>query len=324
MVKKMLPPHLLIAEWMEDCDFEWERLERAGITWSLPSWRPPPPPPEQQRRHLLERIGTAPRLDAVLLGNAPFNAEVIDALPATCKLLQRMGVGLENVDVERARQRGIVVRNVPDYCVEEVVVHTIAMLLSLHRQLDATQRVLHSDCWTSVTPQPLERLSTLTLGIVGMGQIGRRLAELIRPLVARIVYHDPFASETPDCAQPLTLDDLLRQADMVSLNCSLTLDNRQIINTQTLALMKPTAILVNVSRGGLVDAAALAAALDGGRLAGAGLDVYEPEVLPNDSPLRCCQNTILTSHTAWYSRQAVDEVRDCAIKNILEAFGKSQ
>jgi D-3-phosphoglycerate dehydrogenase / 2-oxoglutarate reductase len=319
----MSQPHVLIADWLDESAFDHESFARVGITWSLPAWRPPAPPLDEQHRQLLERIGAAPRIDAVLFGPAPIDAQVIDALPTTCKLLQRIGIGMDNVDERRARQRGIVVRNTPDYCVEEVAVHAMAMLLALHRQLDATQHVLRSGRWQSVPPQPLERLCTLTLGIVGLGRIGRRLAETMRPLKVRIVYHDPAATDPPDWIESLGLDDLLRRADLVSLHCPLTEENRHMIDARTLALMKPTAILVNVSRGGLIDSAALAAALDAGRLAGAGLDVYEPEVLPADSPLRHCQNTILTSHTAWYSRQAVLDAHTLAIQNVLEAITKN-
>ena len=223
-------------------------------------------------------------MNAVLFGPAPMDAEVINALPPECKLLMRMGVGLDHVDLERARQRGIVVRNTPEYCVEEVAVHAWAMLLSLHRQLGATQQVLLSGRWTSVTPRPLERLSTLTLGIVGLGRIGRKLAEMARPWVARVVYHDPAVSDPPDWAEPLVLDELFRRADLISLHCPLTPESRQMIDARTLALMKPTAILVNVAHGGLVDAAALAAALDAGRLAGAGSTFMTPKYFRTTRP----------------------------------------
>lgn len=315
----MSRPHVLVAECMEDFDAEYAVFEQAGVTLSFPEWRLPSPPREEQHRQLLARIAVAQRIDAVLFGPAPIDAEVIDALPSTCKLLQRMGIGLDNVDLQRAKERGIAVRNTPHYCVEEVAVHTMAMLLSLHRQLDATQQVLRAGRWISVTPRPLERLSTLTLGLVGFGRIGRRVAEMMRPLVGRIVYHDPIVSNSVDWAESAALDDLFRQADLISLHCPLTPESREMINARTLARMKRTAILINVSRGGLVDAEALAAALDAGGLAGAGLDVYAPEVLADDSPLRRCSNAILTSHTAWYSRQAVLDARRTSVQQILDA-----
>ena len=173
---------------------------------------------------------------------------------------------------------------------------------------------------SKVNRLPLERLSTLTLGIVGLGRIGRKLAEMMRQLTPRIVYHDPVVTNASGWIEPLALNELLHQADLVSLHWPITVDNRHIINAQTLALMKPTAILVNVSRGGLIDSESLATALNTGCLAGAGLDVYEPEVLPANSSLRQCRNVILTSHTAWYSRQAILDARQLAMKNILETI----
>lgn len=317
----MTQPHVLVADWvLQDFDVERELLDRAGVAWSLPSWQPPPPPREEQRRQLLDRIKTASRIDAVLFILAPLDSEAIEALPDTCKLLQRMGTGLDTVDMTCAQQRDIPVQNTPYYCLEEVAVHAMSMFLSLHRQLIATQDVLLSGRWVNVPPAPLERLSALTLGIVGMGRIGQKLAEMAKPFVARVVYHDPVATDAPDWAEPLALEDLYRQSDMVSLHCPLTPENHHMINAETLAMMKRTAILVNVARGGLVDADALAAALDAGRLAGAGLDVYEPEVLPEDSPLRHCRNALLTSHTAWYSRQALLDARTSAIQYILDAI----
>jgi D-3-phosphoglycerate dehydrogenase len=321
----MTSPHVLVADWlMSDFDREAAALRQAGLTYSLPDWRPPPPSPEQQKSQLLARMAEAPRIDAVLFQLAPLDSTVIAALPEGCKLLQRMGTGLDTVDLDCAAQRGIAVRNTPFYCIEEVALHAMAMLLSLHRQLDATQQVLLSGRWVSNTPQPIERLSTLTLGIVGLGRIGRRLAEIMHPLVGRVAYHDPDTVHAPPWADALDLEDLLRQSDLISLHCPLRPETRHLIDERTLAWVKPTTILVNVARGALVEPNALAGALDGGRLAGAGLDVYEPEVLPGDSPLRRCRNAILTSHTAWCSRQAVLDARTAAIQYIIEALVPSR
>ena len=319
----MTQPHVLVADWlMQEFDFEQESFRKAGITWSLPDWKPPPPPPKEQREQLLARIAAAPRIDAVIFQLAPLDAGVIALLPPTCKLLQRTGTGLDTVDLDAAAERGIAVRNTPEYCLEEVTVHVTALLLALHRQLDATQRLLLAGEWSDRAPEPIQRLSTLTLGIIGLGRIGRRLAERMRPLVGRVVFHDPAPVDPPDWAESVSLEQLLRQADLISLHCPLTEQTHHLINGDTLGLVKPTAILVNAARGGLVDGAALAAALDVGRLAGAGLDVYEPEIPPDDSPLRRCKNIIRTSHTAWYSEQSIPDARAAAVRNILEALGR--
>jgi len=314
-------PHVLVTDWYQpEFSLESEALTAAGIGWSLPDWRPPPPPREEQVKNLLARIARLPRLDAVLFVLAPLPAEVIDALPSTCRFLQRVGIGLDNVDLERARLRGIAVDNTPDYAIEEVAVHALGMMLSLHRQLPATQSHLLAGHWRTQPPETIERLSTLTLGVVGLGRIGRRFAGLARPLFARGLFHDPAVGAAPPGMEAAALETVLRESDVVSLHCPLLPSTRDLINARTLALMKPTALLINVSRGALVDAPALAGAIRGGKLAGAGLDVYEPEILPADSPLRALgDRVILTSHTAWYSRQST---RDCRVQAMEKLIRK--
>ena len=314
----MTQPHVLVADWlMPDFTPEEQTFRKAGVSWCLPSWTPPPPPREQQRQELLARIKAAPRIDAVLFQLAPLDAEVIDALPDSCRLLQRMGIGLDTVDLEAAARRNITVRNTPNYCIEEVAVHAMSMLLALHRQLAGTQKEILAGRWPGQPPKPIDRLSELTLGVVGLGRIGRRFADSMKPFVGRILYHDPAVEKAPGGLVAAGLEDLLRQSDFISLHCPLLPNTRHLINANSLKLLKPTAIILNAARGGLIDAEALADALNEERLAGAGLDVYEPEVLPADSPLRTCKNIILTSHTGWYSRQAILDVRTEAIQGVL-------
>lgn len=317
----MTQPHVFVADWMMP-DFvpEEQSLRGAGISWCLPSWAPPPPPREQQKIELLSRIKKAASIDAVLFQLAPLDAEVIDALPDGCRLLQRMGIGLDTVDLQAAARRGIPVRNTPNYCIEEVSTHAMAMLLSLHRQLASTQSEILAGRWPGRTPQPIDRMSRLTLGVLGLGRIGRRFAEIIRPMVKQVLFHDPAVKNPPDGMVAAEFEQLLCESDFISLHCPLLPETHHLINAETLKMLKPSAILLNVARGGLIDAMALADALNEERLAGAGLDVYEPEILPADSPLRTCKNIILTSHTAWYSRQASVDARSEAIQGILQAI----
>jgi len=247
---------------------------------------------------LVERVQDASRIDAILFQLAPLDASVIDHLPASCRLLQRVGLGLDTVDLAVAADRGVEVKNSGNYCTEEVAVHALSMLLSLHRQLDATQCRLLAGHWTPQPPQPIERLSELALGIIGFGQIGQKLAQLAQPLVKQVIYHDPAVTPKHSSCESVDLETLLRSSDLISLHCPLLDATRDLINRKHLALLKPTAILVNVARGALVDSFALAEALGEGKLAAAGLDVFEPEILPEDSPLRQLENVILTSHTA--------------------------
>lgn len=315
----MMRPHILVADWlMPNFDLERQMFQRVGVSYCLPAWTPLPPPREQQRQELLSRIAAAPRIDAVLFQLAPLDAEVIAALPESCRILQRVGIGLDTVDREAAARRNIAVGNTPSYCTEEVAIHAMSLLLSLHRQLDTTQRHLLAGGWSTQPPGPIERLSALTLGIIGLGRIGWRFADYMKPLVGRILFHDPASHAVPRDLIPVGLEDLLCQSDFVSLHCPLVPETRHLLNASTLRLLKPTAIVLNVARGGLIDAEALADALNQDRLAGAGLDVFEPEVLAIDSPLRTCKNAVLTSHTAWYSRQALADARTEAIRGILE------
>lgn len=305
--------HVLVTDWFApDFDIERPLLEARGISWSMPGWKPPPPPRDEQIQQLLERIRQAKRIDGVLFILAPLPVEVINALPVTCRHLQRVGIGLDTIDLAAAKTRGMTVDNTPDYATEEVAVQAMGMMLSLHRQLAATQTVLLGGQWKSQPPDPIDRLSTLTLGLVGLGRIGRKFSELMKPLVKRVLFHDPVVPGS------VPLETVWRESDFISLHCPLLPDTRGLINANTLQLVKPTAILINVSRGALLEPAAVAQAIHDRRLAGVGVDVYEPEILPTDSPLRGLgDRAILTSHTAWYSRHSVTDCRTQAIQKMI-------
>ncbi len=312
--------HVLVTDWFApDFDIERPLLEARGISWCMAGWKPPPPPRDEQIRQLLERIRQATRIDGVLFVLAPLPAEVINALPATCRHLQRVGIGLDTIDLAAAKTRGMTVDNTPDYATEEVAVQAMGMLLSLHRQLAATQTVLLGGQWKIQPPDPIDRLSTLTLGLVGLGRIGRKFSELMKPLVKRVLFHDPVVPGS------MPLETVLRESDFISLHCPLVPETRGLINANTLQLVKPTAILINVSRGALIEPAAVAQAIHERRLAGVGVDVYEPEILTADSPLRGLgDRAILTSHTAWYSRHSVTECRTQAIQKLIARLERQQ
>lgn len=294
-------------------------MKELGWTWSMPAWSPPPPGADQEAE-ILGRIQQGGVIDGVLFLLAPLTTRVIQALPTHCRHLQRVGIGLDNVDLQTARARGLTIGNTPDYATEEVAVQALAMILLLHRQLAETQRALAAGKWSVRPPLPIERLSTLTLGLVGLGGIGRKLAGLMRPMVKEIIFHDLAVGEAPVGLRAVSFDELLQQADIVSLHCPLLPATRSLINRDSLARMKSGALLINVSRGALVDAVALHAALASRRIGGAGLDVFDPEVLPKESPLHTLNNVVLTSHTAWYSRQAVIDSRMQAIDQLVAAL----
>jgi D-3-phosphoglycerate dehydrogenase / 2-oxoglutarate reductase len=250
----------------------------------------------------------APHTDAIMTNWAPVTAEVIDAA-AKCRVIARLGIGLDNIDVRYATELGIPVTNVPDYCVTEVAEHTLALLLALDRKIHLYYADAKAGRYDLSAGFPLRRIEGQTLGIVGLGQIGRRVAVKALALGLHVI----ATSRTPrDPALGVvlsTMDDLLAASDFVSLHVPLTDNTRQMIGTSELARMKPTAFLINTARGGLVDHAALAAALADGQLAGAALDVQEPEPPDLSQPPWNDPRVIVTPHAAFYSSESVADLR---------------
>jgi len=265
-------------------------------------------------------LAAARDADGLLVQWAPITRRVIEQL-TRCKVISRYGVGVDMIDLDAARDHGIRVANVPDYCVEEVAAHTLCFLLALGRKIAWQDRLLHQGTW-SVVPVigSVSRLQGQTLGIVGLGRIGKRFAEMAAPLGFRILGYDvkPPASLGP--VKLADLDTILRESDFISFHCPLTKDTQHLMNAQSFAKLKPTAFLLNVSRGGVVDTAALVAALESRKLAGAALDVFEQEPLPSDHPLLKMDNVILTPHIASYSTEAVLQLRRDTAKRVVEFF----
>jgi D-3-phosphoglycerate dehydrogenase / 2-oxoglutarate reductase len=242
--------------------------------------------------------------DAEVLINqyVPITAEVLDALPS-CRLVVRYGVGVDNVDLDAAAARGVWVANVPDYGREEVADHTLALAMALLRGVAVLDRSVRAGGWDLEPARPLRRLGTLTYGVVGCGAIGSAVAARAAALGMRVLGHDPAGCAPP--IRPLPLAELLAAADVVSLHAALTAESHHLIGAAALAAMKPTAYLVNTARGGLVDGAALLAALEAGRLAGAALDVLEREP-PDELGWKLARHprVVVTPHAAWYSEEA--------------------
>jgi D-3-phosphoglycerate dehydrogenase / 2-oxoglutarate reductase len=249
----------------------------------------------------------APGCDTILTCWAPVTAQVIDAADR-CRHIARTGIGLDNIDVKRATERGIVVTNVPDYCVNEVAEHTLALIFALGRNIAGYHLATKSGTYDLVGGLPVERISGKTLGIIGLGQIGKILARRALGVGMRVVGTNR-SRIVPDGVEWLPLEELLSESDYVSVQAPLTPETRHLINRDALRRMKPTAFLINTSRGGLVDHAALAEALAENRIAGAGLDVQDRE--PPDlsqSPYND-PRAIVTPHVAFYSSQATEELR---------------
>ena len=245
-------------------------------------------------------------------------AEVIDRLER-CRLIVRVGIGVDNVDLERAAERGITVCNVPDYCIDEVADHTVAMALSLSRDLMQVDHRIRAGTWKITPVTPVRSYGSMTFGTLGFGRIARAVHHRITPFGFRRIAHDPFVDETEfgkAGVQPVTLDDLLDEVDILSLHAALTPETHHILSRQRLESMKDSAVIVNTSRGALIDTVALAGALDSHKIGGAALDVFESEPLPDDHALRRSRNTLLTSHMAWCSLESIPRLQRLAAEEV--------
>jgi D-3-phosphoglycerate dehydrogenase len=257
--------------------------------------------------------------DAILVNLFPMSAAIIDALPR-CRVISRYGVGYDNVDVEAATRKGIWVARVPDYCVEEVADHALALLLGCVRKIAYRDRMIRQGGWNLHRDQPSYRMAGRTLGLLGYGAIARCLHRKVGGFgFARVLACDPHIDPGAILARgavPVDLASLLRESDYLSVHVPLTPETRHLVGAAQLSAVKRGAMLVNTSRGPVLDEAAVTAALADGRLAGAGLDVFEQEPLPEASLLRSLDNVILTDHAGWYSEESVVELKTKAARNV--------
>ena len=255
-----------------------------------------------------EVIQKCGRADVLLVQWAPITRRVLEALP-NVRGVVRYGIGVDNIDVQGAKELGRMVSNVPNYCQEEVSDHAVSMLLSLARRIPHDDNQIKHGGWGVGPFLPIPAFADLTFGLVGFGSIARKVSEKAKPFRFRQIASDPVAPAevfAKHGVERVDLDTLLRTADIISLHCPLLPDTRHMINAESIARMKPGTILVNTARGPLVNEADLVAALKAGKIVGAGLDVFEKEPLAADSPLRALPNVILTSHAASVSARAVD------------------
>ncbi len=256
--------------------------------------------------------------DAILVNLFPMTAEIIDGLPK-CRVISRYGVGYDNVAVEAATRRGIWVTFVPDYCFEEVADHALALLLCCIRKVGYKDRMIRQGKWNVHRNQPAYRVEGRTLGILGYGNAAHTLLRKVSGLgFGRTLMCDPYVRTSTIKAAgavPVDLPTLLMESDYISVHVPLTPETRHMIGRAELALVKPGAILVNTARGPVLDEAALADALRDGRLGGAGLDVFEIEPLPAESPLRQLDNVVFTDHAGWYSEESLVELKTKAARN---------
>ena len=260
--------------------------------------------------------------DALMVTIQPVDAALINSLE-NCKIIARVGTGLDAIDIPAATARGIWVTSVPDYSIDEVSTHAIALLLNHARRLQKMLASVGAGRWYDAeTIEPAPRLQGQVLGIIGYGRIGRAVAAKARGLGLEVIVYDPFIEidAAGDGLSQVGLDSLLATADFISLHSPLSESSRYIINGENLAKMKPSAYLINTARGELIDEAALLAAVRSGGIAGAALDVLTVEPPPPDFPLLHDERITITPHAGWYSEASKLDVRVKAIDDVARVL----
>ncbi len=258
-----------------------------------------------------EILAVARDADAILVTYAKLPGELLREL-TNCKAIGRFGLGVDNIDLPAAKDLGIAVNYVPDYCLREVSDHAMALLLALARKVPLADKLVQSGRWEVPPLVPLRRLEGQTLGLVGFGNIPRTLAPKAQAFGLKVLAHDPYVAKdvlTSAAIEGVSFDDLLARSDFISVHAPLLPATRGLMNAAAFAKMKRGAYLINTARGPLVDEPALVAALVSGHLGGAGLDVVATEPPAKDLPLLGRDNVILTPHTAFYSVEALEELQ---------------
>ena len=295
------------AEYPDIDDLERPILEEAGFELELARCRTP------------EQVIQAGRgADALAVQYAPITRDVLEELPEV-RIVSRYGVGVDNIDLEAAQERGIWVANVPDYCMVEVAVHALAMALALMRHLPIYDRHVREGRWFYRSTGPLRRPSTMTLGVVGHGRIGGTIAQLAVPCFQQVLACDPYLPESawPANVQPVDHEALFSRSHVVTLHVPLNEETRNMVDHRFLSLVPDGGYLVNTSRGGVVNLDDLLQALESGRLAGAALDVLPQEPPPADHPVLHHPRVLLSPHSAFYSLEAEEELRRKTILNVV-------
>jgi D-3-phosphoglycerate dehydrogenase len=260
-------------------------------------------------------LAVARDADAILVTYAKLTRDIL-MQTTRCKAIGRFGLGVDNIDLPAAKEKGILVNYVPDYCIREVSDHAMALLLALIRKIPLSNKLVQSGRWEMPAVVPIRRIEGTVLGLVGFGNIPRLVANKAKAFGIKVIAFDPFAKPEIFKAanvESVSFDTLLETSDYVSVHAPLTPNTRGMMNAQAFAKMKKGAYLVNTARGPLIDEPALIAALDAGQVGGAGLDVVTTEPLAKDSPLLGRDNVIVSPHTAFYSIEALDELQSkCA------------
>ena len=257
--------------------------------------------------------------DGLLNQYALLTRKVLENLPK-CKVVSRYGVGVDSVDLRAATDLGIVVANVPDYCMDEVANQAIAMLLTLIRKTAFFDQKVKSGQWDFHPGIPIYRTKGKTLGLIGCGKIGLEVAKRISAFGVRVIVFDPYLEKTPEGVELRDLDIVLRESDFISIHCPLNDATRHLIGDKAFKKMEKRPLLINTSRGPIVDERALIQALEEGLLSGAGFDVLEKEPPDSQSPLLKMENVVLSPHVGFYSVESISELKRRTAKNVSDVL----
>ena len=267
-------------------------------------------------------LKVASEADGLMVTYGQITVDVIAGLEK-CRVIGRFGLGVDNIDIEAATKAGIAVVYVPDYCIDEVSDHAMAMLLNLARKVSFSNSLVQAGRWEMSAVTPLSRLRGRTLGLAGFGQIPRVVAPKAQAFGLKVIAFDPYIDNDVAAALDVELVDfeaLLKLSDYVSIHVPMMPETENLFGADAFAQMKPDALLVNTARGPLVDTEALAKALDAGEIGGAALDVMPVEPPPADSPLLGRDNIILSPHTAFYSVEALDELQTKTARGVVDVL----
>jgi len=260
-------------------------------------------------------IRTCKEADGLINQYAPLTRRVLENLPK-CKVVSRYGVGLDPVDLKAATDLGIIVANVPDYCMDEVSNQTISMLLGLIRKTAFFDQKVKSGQWDFRQGRPIYRLKGRTMGLVGSGRIGLEVAKKIAAFGVKVIAFDPYLEKAPEGVELTDLDTVLKESDFISIHCPLNDSTRHLIGEREFKKMERRPLLINTSRGPIIDEKALIQALKEGRISGVGLDVLEKEPPDSQNPLLKMENVILSPHIGFYSEQSIRELKRRAAENV--------
>ncbi len=303
---------VLITDYVwPNLDAEREILEAAGVELVVA--------PDGSEETL---SALATDVDAIMFCFVSVTGKVLRSAPK-CVVASRYGIGVDNVDIATATELGIVVTNVPDYCIDEVADHAIGMVLALNRRLGQHDQLVKKGGWADLKlNQSMKRMREATLGIVGFGRIGRAVAARGSVFCGKVVAYDPLieSGTNIDGVECVSFDDLIRESDFITVHVPLMPSTENMIGAAELEAMKDDAIVINCARGGLIDEMALAHALASGQIGGAGLDVLEPAPPPDDHPLLALDNVIITPHTAFFSQASTVELEVRTAREVVRVL----